>query len=534
MKINYPYNQENGIDFVENKLGFTQWVQVCGFLPDNKNYFIFAFLVKNDKKDEFLNHVGSSVSFEQYAGFNELAKNDVVYSFNDDDIFEYLVRERTFGEIEPDFYELSDEFLLVFNAFKKDKQYVSASDDGNVEIIAKIDENRNIFINIEYLKRFLAAKQIYLGFIFDFRYSSNEKFTSDLKEDFTVRKDLIAYEFYSGDTGSGDKRYFTRLNGRKIIEFGPQNESFIWPFEKAKTYPKFKIKYTNNGQILESTCNPDLLDNNFNLNPGALHYLTPVAFKKEVLKKYIDHPDNFRVSNDHLSCGQLWGVEIDASHDDVVFIYLGDLGRDLPESEYQHWLEYNIITDEKLSETTMKRDFFAVFSDDKSPDGVFIDNYRKLNEIWNKNYGFNLFIELKNNDKYCYQKVIMPVLNEQHEFDELCLFLAKITVDSINVKEIKKIDSINTDDKSIVLLQNFLMKRFNDIDTINEIIQGLRNVQSLRSESAGHVKGSNLYKLYSKLNLDLLISKKDFISSSKLVFEFMNRSLGSLISLLEK
>ncbi len=527
------YNQDKNIDFIKNELGLSLWVQVCGFLPNTNDCFIFAFLIRNGKDKEFLDDVGGNLNFVENAGFTMYGSDETQYGFNNDELVDYFVRERSFNGIEQDFYELSDEFLLVFNAFKKDDEYICVKNDGNIDIIAKILDNKGIIVNRLYLNRFMAAKQMSLGFVYDFRVNSNVKFDDTLKENFNFRDETINFEFYSGDLQIGNHRYFTRLNGRKIISCNSKEESYIWPFESDKQYVKFKIGYDKKCKIIEYTCDPSMLKNNFGANPNAPHYLTPIAFKKEVLKKYIDHPDKYKVTVDHIFCGSLWGIEIDAEHDDILFAYLGDLGRDLPESEYQHWLSFNVITNEKLSSTTIARDFGGIFANSESLDEIFKSEFALCNSLWEEKYSFQLFKILSESDKYCYQKAIMPVLNEQHEFDDLCLMLSKITIDSIDIKKIKELETMDSNKKTLETLELFLKNRFDDSQTIEIIIQNLRNVQSLRSEQAGHVKGSGLDKLYSRIGIKEYIDSKNYIECSKYVFNLLIDSLKRISKLLK-
>lgn len=113
---------------------------------------------------------------------------------------------------------------------------------------------------------------------------------------------------------------------------------------ETKEYLDYIIGIDEYGEPKSYTSNPDKLSNYFGANPGAPHYLTPVFFKKEVLQRYLSRPDIFSVEAGYLRCQCLWGIEIDNEHKDVVSVYLGDLGRDLPTQEQAHWKQYNIAT----------------------------------------------------------------------------------------------------------------------------------------------------------------------------------------------
>jgi hypothetical protein len=135
------------------------------------------------------------------------------------------------------------------------------------------------------------------------------------------------------DSFSLDKRFKTVgiLTGKKYILPGPmppENDD-----ERPKIYQGFIIGTNTHGQPVKHTCDPEKLANYFSKNPDAPHYLTPVFFRTEVLSKYYADPQKYSVEDGYLRCGGLWGVRVDNDHPDYVVVWLGDLGRDLSESE---------------------------------------------------------------------------------------------------------------------------------------------------------------------------------------------------------
>src|SRR5207248_11179692 len=110
------------------------------------------------------------------------------------------------------------------------------------------------------------------------------------------------------------------------------------------------------------------------------HYLTPVHFRREVLGRYFDRPDRYRVDDGLLWCGTLWNLQIDNDHPDHVVVYLGDLGRDLPKAERPHWRLHNIPPDGPAeSETSFRRNRLAQWTDPASPDLILPRRLRELN-----------------------------------------------------------------------------------------------------------------------------------------------------------
>ena len=87
----------------------------------------------------------------------------------------------------------------------------------------------------------------------------------------------------------------------------------------------------------------------------------------------------------------LWQLQIDNHHKDCVIAYLGDLGKNLPESERLYWKSYNIDSDEKLSRVTFERDFMCLPSESNMIDHKFQRDYAKVIDYWNKSMGGRYF-----------------------------------------------------------------------------------------------------------------------------------------------
>ena len=130
--------------------------------------------------------------------------------------------------------------------------------------------------------------------------------------------------------------------GKKILYPNAVDQCGYWPYEKKEKYETFIIGTDEFGNTKEYTCNPSKLANNFGTNANAPYYFTPVFFKKEVLQKYILKPELYTITDGSLQCQVLWQLQIDNHHKDCVIAYLGDLGKNLPESERLYWKSYNI------------------------------------------------------------------------------------------------------------------------------------------------------------------------------------------------
>ena len=236
-----------------------------------------------------------------------------------------------------------------------------------------------------------------------------------------------------------------------------------------------------------------LISNYFGANPGAPHYLTPVFFKKEVLQRYLSRPNIFSVEAGYLRCQSLWGIEIDNEHKDMVSVYLGDLGRDLPVQEHSHWKQYNIATDARLSTNAVKRDFLCAFTQPEISDLKFKSNFKQFVNTWREQYQWDLFLPLSQNDEYNFKTLHLPITDGQEEFDHLVLSLVKTMIDSLNEKEIVKQFKNPTDLKGGISKLEYWLSELNFPD-YQQQIKFLRNLQELRSTGTGHRKGKGYEK----------------------------------------
>ena len=287
----------------------------------------------------------------------------------------------------------------------------------------------------------------------------------------------------------------------------PVDECGYWPYEKDYEYLDFIVGTDEYGENKYFTSDPNKLANNFGANPDAPHYLTPVFFNKEVLQKYLAHPDMYSIEDGYLRCSGLWGLRMDNHHKKHVIVYLGDLGKDLPHSEQQHWKNYNINSTGKISDTKFKRDFLGLFANAEISDLKFKSVFQKFQNEWYNNFGWYLFLPLTPGDKYNFENIHIPIVNTQDEFDHLILSLVKVIIDSINEKEIKKLIKNPFDKKTGNELKGSISKLErlfdeNNLPGYSSHIEFLRNLQDLRSSGTGHRKGSKYDKTSKVFELD--------------------------------
>jgi len=431
--------------------------------------------------------------------------NTVYCPFGNESGIEPLVIWRDFHGIREDFVELSQEFRLYHNLHPDParKRFLHFNRDGDESEAARYTDE--VFeIRTDLLLRFCGVKQMALGiFVDSFRNSPHPLQELGLAETRSPvsGSNFIYHVAFVPDSFSLDRKFKTVGSSmeNKYILPGPMPTDDRE--ENPEVYQEFIIGSDADGQPIKHTSDPDKLANYFGKNPSAPHYLTPVFFRVEVLAKYYSDPQKFSVEDGYLRCGGLWGIRMDNDHPDYVVAWLGDLGRDLSETERNYWLSFNVAPEGRgISETNFKRAFLAVPTDPKKPDLVFKHEYDRFCEQFRAATGWDFFLPLHDDDEHFLTGLRLLSKDNQSEFDSQLISLTKVLVDSLNEKEITKgVTTLAKDDKGITKLEKFFNER--GATGYEPHVQFLRVLQDLRSKSAAHRKGSSYDKLIADLQM---------------------------------
>lgn len=459
--------------------------------PSDPTPSVFACLAEPQLEKTILSGVDWIKHADSFSpGFCE-SSNDITYINGQDDGYYYLVAEEYFHPIETGQLILSQEFILLFNLFRgNDGNYYDMNESGERRLVAKI--GNEAMIRTSYLMRFIAAKQLLFVQFVDSRVSSAKRYPMNVEvihsED--GNSDHYCYKLWFSSTPKKDYLH-SMVYARSIVRPQPRETCDIWPFEHEEDYPEFPIEEKPDGTLLRFTCKPDRLNNYFGSNPGAPMYLTPVFFKPGVLDKYRKDPC-FLVSERRLECGSQWGVEIDNVDSSRVMVYLGDLGRDVPEGERGHFLEYAISpADQKISNEVFANDFLNSRTDPTGPVSQLTVARRRLDETWRSIFGISLFRKPHPDDADMEKLIRIPYGDGREEFDTVILNLDKYLIEYID--ESNFLGSAQTG--SINKLEEFLKERDSYAD-----LASFRDLQRLRSTSSAHAKG----KKYERVKQDLL------------------------------
>ena len=525
-------------EWIENDWDKGIFVPVYGGRKDDKwDIFFQSYLVPADRTEEQL-------KTDTYDAYGLLRPGVTVYGawdsgeaayykWGNNTSIEPLVIKRDYNDLARDNIEIVEEFRFLFNLYynSQSKEYVDLENDTSV---VKISDDNLVSIHKRYLKSYLAIKNMALIIHIDSR-------CTDIVEDifptdsFDYRNDDNTV-FYTVNIGRGhngiQEENFSILFGKKVLFGCKLKDCNIWPYNEKKQYIEFIVGVDDNGRELHYTCDPSKLSNYFGANPDAPHYLTPIFFDSAVLSKYYSTPEKYKVDDGIIRCGTLWSLYIDNQNTGYVSAYLGDLGRNLPSEQEQHyWRGFNKALDAKLSATKFKRDFMALPASSQSQDFVFKNTYVKTNRQFAEKAGWPLFLELDEQDRYNFEGLRIPINNSIVEMDMLVLSLVKVLLDSLNEKEIVS-HLTGTYEKlvgSIAKLEVWFQEK--QLTGYQDHIKFLRNLQELRSSGTGHRKG----KSYQKISKVFDIQKENYtetfsniLESATLFLNYINTHIEEL------
>lgn len=238
-----PFN--DFIASITTKHGEENWVTVYKntLVNDSGHYEgMYCALVTPEKLDQAMTNISWDLTIGSgspgFSMFYEGGKRVTRHHTNADKGYLRLVLNRDFHGRKQDCIEILEEFRLFHNLFHDQQRgnYVAFDDSGDELEVIKISE-KQVQIRRNYLRAFMAAKQMHLLLYFEVKKNFNCKtnFSADFKDS------SLIYSIYSGESYSTGYASFSRILGKKIIRCDQIEDSGIWPFERAKEYQDFVI-----------------------------------------------------------------------------------------------------------------------------------------------------------------------------------------------------------------------------------------------------------------------------------------------------
>lgn len=517
-------DMDDFLEFIRNELGESIWIPLYKNLNKNdktEDGSIFSCLATPESTNKAMKGYGWDLSLGS-GGPSVVTSGDSVWYEQNSSEYLPLIIYRQFHGTRDSYKEILQELVLYLSLYhdRENRKYV-ADDDNGVEVDVVKYSDDEIVIRKSFLNAFMSAKQMNLLLFFE---NSRHKATNEQLPDEHVNEYNVSYTRFWDSSYVDGFNTFTRVLGKKLFYCTPRNEENCSPFTLEKEYESFIIKGDAHDNT-RSSCDPSLLADYFGKNIGSPHYLTPIYFDKSVLLKYFGLSSEYEVQDSVIHKHGFWRLRFDNNSSEHVCVFLGDLGCDIPYSEQAYWKSFNIPPEGRnMSRTYFDRSMMGAFADAQSPDLVFKACFKKFQEKWLSVKGWPLFLPLAAGDEHCFKTLHSLTKNEQSEFGSQVLSLVKITIDSINVKGLKR-HMPSEETGSIKILANFLLA--NEIHF--DVISFLGGLQGIRSTGVAHRRGSNYDKTIKKLgiNENELIQAFDtiLIAMTELLIEIDNKLL---------
>jgi len=426
--------------------------------------------------------------------------------------FEPFVIKRDFHGLQESMYDIVQNFVLYHNLFFDHKQNAYFDVLKEVKVVEYVS-SRRIRISEEYLRDYLAARKMIL-----IRYHNHRR-SLDVSMSDVFEKERIEY----AKAGTDHKYWITvepfgnnahsSLMGKDVVlpYLEPKHEDYGYLSNKSKRYVTYIYKIAEDGKYVEASCNQEV-------QPGK--FLTFVFFKKEVLQKYYKKDRFYTVRDGRVRCLNLWEIPFGENSEGWIHVLLGDLGR-IPYDEQTHWRQYNVPPRGEMDRNFVSRQFLGKFTERDS----ICENLLMLKDQINANfescYEFKLFKDLPPGNEHVEANFHTLTTNEEQEFSEQILNMAKLFVDTLDKANLERNvlwrPPSTDEDKPIRFLEHFLVERCGAASESKNIVRSFRMVQTLRSQSAAHLKSTKYDKTLQDFGLDDLTPKDRF---EKVVGEF--------------
>lgn len=258
-----------------------------------------------------------------------------------------------------------------------------------------------------------------------------------------------------------------------------------------KKYETFIVQDIKHNKIIECSSKPDCLDSYYD-DTGKPLEMSPVFFRSEVLSKYRNDPDKYRLNTRHLGCIGAWDLETyDVNPEGQVHTYIIYLSR-LPYKEQKYWASYNEEPKGHVSARAMKTDFIGGYSEVISP----LDTIKNIfsNFPVYKESGEKYDIWLPKEPLEVLFNQIQPVLSEnKKEYKDFLINLSILVIDGFKESNIRKLIKKTSweevkDMRALQALESFLEER--EVTCIKDILSPLRILHRERSKYSGHGGGT--------------------------------------------
>jgi len=303
-----------------------------------------------------------------------------------------------------------------------------------------------------------------------------------------------------------------RVLGKIVISYNQSNTNSTW-LDDSGEYEAFISGYDDDGNEQLHKCNDE-----------AVKFLVPTYFKKEVLDKYYNNPQEYNVDGFTLK-GRHFTLKIDNNVEDYVPVFIHYL-TEIPHKEQLHWKQYNFMPNNAhISKTYHNTMVLGNWAEEPGTvDLYFKSKYRNFNKMWEEKFGWPLYLPLTGTNIHLFTSLHLPTKNNIKSFSEQMLTIVKLTIDALN--ESKLSEGLNKIEKERGLgkFERFL----GDLELpMPDMFEFLRYLQDLRSGMIAH-RFSNSNKNVKKAIKFFGLNEENYREVAKDIFVKSIFTLNSL------
>jgi len=265
--------------------------------------------------------------------------------------------------------------------------------------------------------------------------------------------------------------------------------------DQPKQYASFIAYDWKNKIVKEISCDPKALSNYFTKSELPFE-TTPAFFRAEVLTKYKNDPEKYRVEERSIYCRGAWSLRsYDVNQAGQVHAYLCDL-RDLPYEEQTYWKAFNEGPKAGISKRSFTNDFEGDWYLEYNPLDSLKQKIRQLHSAATPWWTLRT--------EELLDQVHYPVTTASEEFANEIMALDKLLNEGFNEKHLRsKAQELGQapklTDRSLLLVAACLHGYGFDEAHALEVVAPLREVARLRSKLKGHASGGEAAAIRSQM-----------------------------------
>lgn len=391
-------------------------------------------------------------------------------------------------------FEINQKLIHALGIFFVEHRsaYCRLDENGDLEDVISIisepgdgpfDSHEMISIRARELAEYLALSEMTLVRKFDFTRVDHATFSGwgDPHRESKGSDDL----FYSLGIGDGNGSW---ANGYQLVRPAVTIADLEAEFEAETTgrtpkqYETFTAYDWKNKRVVETSCSPDATANYFTESEKPFE-TSPAFFRPEVLARYKQDPEKYRLEDRSISCRNAWYLKTyDINEQGQVHTYLCYLAN-LPISEQRYWKVFNEPPKGPISKRAFETDFQGEWSSEYDPLGDLKRKVEELNrqrpEWWSKRAA-----DLLETTRY-------PATDSKKEWADEILALDQLLVEGFVERGLKRVIDVAGGEApqhigGLNALISALRARGLREDEAIKAVAPLKTLHNLRSKVKGH------------------------------------------------